>query len=71
MSKQSEDDYKACSLEPRLEKLGYPIRDINFVKRGSSNRFKTYAGSHDPDYIFCIEKRPILDIEAKPIEKKI
>lgn len=70
MSKQSEDDYKACKLEPLLEQLGYPIRDINFVKRGSSNRFKTYAGSHDPDYIFYIEKKPILDIEAKPTEKR-
>ncbi len=66
----SEDDYKATVLEPKLERLNYPHRDINFCTRGSSNRFRTWSGDHDPDYIFWFQGKPILDVEAKPRESQ-
>lgn len=66
----SEDDYKATILEPKLEELGYPHRNLNFCTRGASNSFKTWSGSHEPDYIFWYQGKPILDVEAKPRENQ-
>lgn len=68
MPKLSEADYRSCILEPELEKLGYPHRDINICRRGKG--FKDYSGIYRLDYLFSIEHRPILDIEAKPTEKQ-
>lgn len=70
MPKISEDDYRSCVLDIKLESLGYPVKDIKFVRRGASNRFKVYGGDYQPDYIFYFENRPILDVEAKPSESQ-
>ena len=68
MSKLSESDYRSCILEPKLEKLGYPHRDLNHCRRGAS--FKDYGGTYHLDYLFYFNDEPILDIEAKPKEKQ-
>ena len=68
MTKLSEADYRSCRLEPKLEKLGYPHRDLNICRRHA--RFKDYSGSYSLDYLFFIENKPILNIEAKPYESQ-
>lgn len=68
MPKISEADYRSCILEPMLEKLGYPHRDISICRR--SKGFKDYSGKYWLDYLFSIEGRSVLDIEAKPREKQ-
>jgi|GEM_PF-6377264 len=68
--KISEDDYRSTYLDPKvLEPLGYPYRDINFVRRGSSAGYKTYNRSYYPDYLFLVEGNPALVIEAKASER--
>ena len=68
MPRISEDDYRSCILDPFLEKLGYPYRDIKFVRRNV--RFKVYDKERLADYIFYLENRPVLNIEAKASETK-
>lgn len=68
--KISEDDYRSTYLDPKvLEPLGYPYRDINYVRRGSSAGYKTYNRSYYPDYLFLVEGTPALVIEAKASER--
>jgi len=68
--KISEDDYRSTYLDPKvLEPLGYPYRDISYVRRGSSAGYKTYNRSYYPDYLFLVERTPALVIEAKASER--
>ncbi len=62
----SEADYRSTYLEPKvLEPLGFPYRDIAFVRRESSASYVSYKSKYFLDYLFLVDDKPALVIEAK------